>query len=41
MEKLNKLGEVVSQDVSLNLDDILIKSGYIKKGDNYILKQNE
>ena len=41
MEKLNKLGEAVSQDVSLNLDDILIKSGYIKKGDNYILKQNE
>ena len=41
MEKLNKLGEVVSQDVSLNLDDILIKSGYIKNGDNYILKQNE
>jgi len=40
MEKLNKLGETVGQDVLLNLDDILVKAGYIKKGDSYIIKSN-
>jgi len=40
MEKLNKLGEAVGQDVLLNVDDILLKAGYIKKGDNYVIKSD-
>jgi len=40
MVKLNKLGEAVGQDVLLNVDDILLKAGYIKKGDSYIIKSN-
>ena len=39
MDKLNKLGAAVGKDVSLNLDDILVKAGYIKKGDNYIIEK--
>ena len=38
MDKLNKLGAAVSEDVSLNLDDILVKAGYVKKGENYIIE---
>lgn len=38
MDKLNKLGAAVGEDVSLNLDDILIKAGYVKKGENYIIE---
>lgn len=38
MDKLNKIGTAVSQDVSLNLDDILVKAGYVKKGENYIIE---
>ena len=38
MGELNALGSQVSKDVSLNVDDILIKSGYIKKGDPYEYK---
>ena len=41
MVKLNKLGEAVGQDVLLNVDDILLKAGYIKKGDSYIIKSND
>lgn len=41
MVKLNKLGEAVGQDVLLNVDDILIKAGYVKKGDNYIIESNK
>ena len=41
MDKLNKLGAAVGKDVSLNLDDILVKAGYVKKGENYIIKNNE
>ena len=40
MVKLNKLGEAVGQDVLLNVDDILLKAGYIKKGDSYVIKSN-
>ena len=39
LDKLNKLGAAVGEDVSLNLDDILIKAGYVKKGDNYIIEK--
>lgn len=39
MVKLNKLGEAVGQDVLLNVDDILLKAGYIKKGDSYIIQE--
>ena len=38
MEKLNRLGGAVGQDVMANLDDILVKAGYIKKGEKYTLK---
>lgn len=38
MDKLNKIGAAVSKDVSLNLDDILVKAGYVKKGENYIIE---
>lgn len=38
MADLSKLGESVGKDVLLNVDDILLKSGYIKKGDNYIIE---
>ena len=41
MDKLNKIGAAVAEDVSLNLDDILVKAGYVKKGENYIIKKNE
>jgi len=39
--KLNKLGAAVGEDVMVNLDDILIKAGYIKKGEEYILDGNK
>jgi len=38
MGKLNALGDSVGKDVMENVDDIFIKSGYIKKGDNYQIK---
>lgn len=38
IEKLNKLGAAVGEDVMANLDDILVKAGYIKKGEKYTLK---
>ena len=41
MDKLNKLGNAVSKDVQLNLDDIFEKAGYIKKGDSYELKKDD
>jgi hypothetical protein len=41
MDKLNKLGNAVSKDVELNLDDIFEKAGYIKKGDSYELKKDD
>ncbi len=36
--KLDTLGGAVGQDVMDNVEDIFIKSGYIKKGDNYEIK---
>jgi len=40
MGKLDALGSAVGQDVMENVEDILLKAGYIKKGDNYeIIKQ--
>lgn len=41
IEKLNKLGAAVGEDVMANLDDILVKAGYVKKGEEYIIKNNE
>jgi len=38
MVELNGLAKEVGEDVSLNIEDILIKAGYIKKGDNYEYK---
>ena len=38
MKKLDTLTTPVAQDVMLNVEDILLKSGYIKKGDNFIIK---
>lgn len=39
MGKLNALGDSVGKDVMENVDDILLKIGYIKKGDNYEIKK--
>lgn len=41
ISELNTLGAAVGKDVSLNLDDILVKAGYVKKGENYIIENNE
>ncbi len=38
MAELNNLGNQVGKDVMLNVEDILLKAGYIKKGDNYEYK---
>lgn len=38
MEDLNTIGNAVGEDVMLNVDDILLKAGYIKKGENYTIK---
>jgi len=40
IKKLDTLTTPVSQDVMLNVEDILLKSGYIKKGDNFIIKSD-
>lgn len=39
MGKLNTLGDSVGKDVMENIDDILLKIGYIKKGDNYEIRK--
>jgi len=41
IEKLNKLGAAVGEDVMLNLDDILVKAGYIKKGEEYVIQSDK
>ena len=41
IEKLNKLGAAVGEDVMLNLNDILVKAGYIKKGEEYTIQSNK
>jgi hypothetical protein len=38
MADLDNLGNQVGKDVSLNIEDILLKAGYIKKGENYEYK---
>ena len=38
MVDLDNLGNQVGKDVSLNIEDILLKAGYIKKGENYEYK---
>lgn len=38
MGKLDALGDSVGQDVMENVEHILLKAGYIKKGDNYEIK---
>lgn len=39
MGKLDKLGDAIGEDVMINVEDILLKAGYIKKGDNYIIEE--
>ena len=39
MGKLDALGDSVGQDVMENVEDILVKAGYIKKGDNYEIRK--
>lgn len=39
MGKLDALGDSVGKDVMENVDDILLKIGYIKKGDNYEIRK--
>lgn len=38
LKDLDGLGDQVGKDVSLNVRDILLKAGYIKKGENYEYK---
>ena len=37
---LDKLPQPIIQDIKDNLQDILLEAGYIKKGDNFILKSD-
>ena len=39
MKKLDNITMPVAQDMMLNVDDILLKAGYIKKGDNYEIRK--
>ena len=39
MGKLDTLGDSVGKDVMENVEDILLKTGYIKKGDNYEIRK--
>jgi len=39
MGKLDALGDSVGKDVMENVEDILLKTGYIKKGDNYEIRK--
>ena len=38
MVNLTDISEPIVKDVALNIDEILIGAGYIKKGDNFILE---
>lgn len=40
MGKLNKIGSAIGEDVWLNIEDVLLKAGYIKKGENYIIEKD-
>lgn len=40
MDKLNNIGGAIAKDVELNIEDILLKAGYIKKGENYIIEKD-
>lgn len=37
VDELEAIADPLVQDIILNLEDIMLKAGYIKKGDNYIL----
>jgi hypothetical protein len=39
MGKLDALGDSVGKDLMENVEDILLKTGYIKKGDNYEIRK--
>ena len=38
MNQINAIQEPIYKDVELNIDEIMIKAGYVKEGDNYIIK---
>ena len=40
MDKLNNIGGAIAKDVEPNIEDILLKAGYIKKGENYIIEKD-
>ncbi len=38
MQKIDSIQDPMVKDVELNLDEIMIRAGYTKKGDDYIIK---
>lgn len=38
VNQLDDIGNPIVEDVNLNIDEILIKSGYVKKGGNFIIE---
>lgn len=38
MQQINAIAEPVQKDIYLNLDEIMIRAGYTKKGDDYIIE---
>tara|TARA_R110000803_G_scaffold4201_8_gene14402 strand:+ start:22 stop:582 length:561 start_codon:yes stop_codon:yes gene_type:complete len=38
MTQINAIQEPIYKDVELNVDEMLIRAGYTKEGDNYIIK---
>lgn len=38
LSKLEAISDPMVQDIMLNIEDILLKAGYIKKGDNYTIE---
>jgi len=38
MSRINSIEEPAYKDMEMNLDEIMIKAGYTKEGDNYIIK---
>jgi hypothetical protein len=37
VNQLDDIGNPIVEDINLNIEEILIKSGYVKKGDNFII----
>ena len=38
MQQINAIADPVEKDIYMNLDEIMIRAGYTKKGDDYIIE---